>query len=231
MDTRLQAVRMIGTRRMEHELSVAQLRVPVYALPYFQAIWPERDALRRDGQDYIVPLKPRLYPPSERAWQWLKDALALLILTRRLYALPPYDPTADNESIDVVVPFEMLDQLGPDEVAALLALADFYDIDGILEPLVVQLRRIHRRIKPAPSDWTPTRTEEIVFAKEAAWRNRAYAWLLQRLHSLDMVARITKNWPRLGPLVACGLDHTLFLAQGQLWAAAGAWWARSASCR
>ena len=202
---------------MEPEYSATQLLVPLDTLPYFQALWPERAGLRIDAQHYIVPLAPQLLPPSERAWRWLKDVLAVLILMRRLTGLPPYEPGGEHMNIEAPLPSEVLQEMEPVEIATLLALTDFYDVIGVVEILLDELQRIQRRIKPAPREWVSVRTEDIVFGKEAAWRNGTRAWLIQHLHSLDMVARITKNWPRLGPLVACGTDHTLFLTEGQLW--------------
>src|ERR1700748_1989891 len=143
------------------ESEVQELLVPDHILPNFAALWPVRESLKVSDSDYhlyVIPLAEHLRRPTNEAWAWLLDVLSFIDLYRRL----------SGEDDAPSVPNQGLDALGNEDIAALLALCDFYDV-----PLQkALLEAVHARqytVKPAlPDDWTPRTPEEIAFRAEAA---------------------------------------------------------------
>ena len=198
---------------------MAALRIPVELLRYFQALWPEREHWREyliNGH-YIIRLAPFLRAPSLDAQQWLLDQLQVQLLTLRLMGKPPYDAEREDQRFKVpLVNGPVKERLGAEEVVSLLAIADFYDVSIVLGQLGNSLGWLLYTLK-FTEDFVATTPEERALPREFAWRHGTQEWLTARLHSPHLVKRLALSRRTVGPLVACGAQHTLFLAEDQLW--------------
>ncbi len=201
---------------MEVEVQPVVLLVPPALVRFFGVAAAFGDALKLRRGQYALPLAPHLKPPTERAWRWLLDALTLMEITER--------QARDTEESLKYIMFGIADtrdlhDMGPGELTALLALGDFYDV-AVLMPsmtlaLALRLRRVLGQVEY--SDAVLPDVTQRVLHQEALWRAGVRQWLQTRLRSRELVQLVVHVWPLLGPLVACGQDHTLMLAHDGLW--------------
>lgn len=202
------------------------LQIPSGLLRYFVAL----DAVIRDlGQEpqhgsYAVELAQHLPRVSVEAWTWLIDALSARYYTYRMSKKFYRGEEEDVRSPLVMQNNLRFGDLSIVEIAHLLAFVDFYDVACVHQFLVEKLAKAFsgghmdaREETSSSSAFVPQNAVERVLLPLASARHRDEKWLRELLGSLDLVAAVTQCWPQLGPLVASGEDHTLFVARDGLW--------------
>lgn len=192
------------------EVEPVELLVPPQLIKYFHVVEAFGEALRMKRGLIVFPLAPHLIPLSERAWQWVLDALTVTeILERR------------NINENGGWRNRALKEMDPDELTALLVLLDFYDVP-MIQPLIIpvlvnRLDQLELGIVPMLEPSSKASAINRVLHKEIAWRHALKEWLQRHLKSLDLVERVRGYRPLLGPLVAPGGAHTLFLTYDGVW--------------
>lgn len=205
----------MSTQTMEVQVEAPVLLLPQRLVPYFRVAEAFGDSLRMQRGQYALPLPRHLQPPTERTWQWLLDVLEIHEIVHRQLR----EPKADTKVLKKMGAIHMagLRDAGPGELAALLALCDFYDVQVVMPTLIGALSQRIRRVlfekeRPDATDYLSQ-----VLVRETAWREGIMQWLTQRLRSLNLVTEVAGRMARLGPLVACGEFHTLIVAHDGVW--------------
>lgn len=191
------------------EVEPTELLLPRQLVQYFHVVESFSESLRMKRGMIVIVLAPHLMPPSERAWQWVLDTLTTTEIYQRIGVIDKGNWM-----------HTLLIEMDPEELAALLALLDFYDVSVIRSHVVLVLAERLDLIQVFTSTQNlPTHSAvNRVLQKEVAWRRGIKEWLHKRLHSLDLVENVRDYRPLLGPLVASGSVHTLFLTHDGLWA-------------
>ena len=204
---------------MEREQS--PLRIPQDLLRYFGALREQLDELGAPQEGYyVIALMYHLPPLSPAAREWLMD-----VLNAHHYTVKLSDTYwLDAPDVFLTTPIANLGGLrlrglSREELAALVCLADFYDISLLRDTLVdrLALRFMTGNFTDVDAAFVPRNAVEQVLLPVASSRWRDERWLREALGSLDLVTDVTRCWPQLGPLVACGDDHTLFVTRDGLW--------------